>query len=75
MCLPPGRYAIWVQWHAPCAAWTIGDVCERPAQIINLFNSSAVLAFYHDDFTTAGGFSIAEPRWPFDPWDIADPIS
>jgi hypothetical protein len=73
--LPPGRYAIWVEWHAPCAAWTVGDVCERPAQIINLFNSSAVLAFYHDDFTTVGGFSLAEPRWPFDPWDVADPIS
>ena len=73
--LPPGRYAIWVEWHAPCTAWTIGNICERPAQIVNLFSSSAVVAFYHDDFTTVGGFSLAEPGWPFDPWDVAVPIS
>ena len=73
--LPPGRYSFWVEWLAPCRAWTVIDLCQGPLQVVSLFGSSVNSPFYHDEFTSeddTGG--AGNPSWPFDLWTDADPL-
>ena len=62
--LPPGRYDIWVEWRAPCSAWTIADVCDEPNNPLALFVREVDFEFFHDDFRPDDG------QWPFDPWGL-----
>lgn len=65
--LPPGRYTFYVQWKAPCLVW-FPEACERPAEIISLFESQVDSAFYSDDFQEDEG------DWPRELWQDAEPI-
>ena len=75
--LPPGTYDIWVEWWAPCSAWTTASVCDDGDTPFRLFAVEAIkLAFYHNDFTPLddqnvdAGFFTADV-WPFDLWGPA----
>ena len=78
--LPPGTYDIWVEWHAPCSAWTTADVCDANDTAVPLFAAEAnEQAFYHDDFTPldevvlddAGLVDVDDLQWPFELWEQA----
>ncbi|MFQ5966561.1 MAG: hypothetical protein ACE5MI_02995 [Acidimicrobiia bacterium] len=62
--LPPGRYDIWVEWRAPCSAWTAADVCDDPDSSLTLFARAVDFEFFHDDFRPD------DAEWPFDPWGV-----
>jgi hypothetical protein len=70
--LPPGRYQLWVEWQAPCSAWTTVDVCDEDDTPLTLFAARADIAFYHDDYTPDDdGLSGFGALWPIDdPWEI-----
>lgn len=55
--LPPGRYDIWVEWHAPCEAWGIADLCDSPSEDLTLFTSQVNTAFFNDDYREADDFA------------------
>jgi hypothetical protein len=63
--LPPGRYAFWVEWIAPCSTWPIADMCTREFQPISLFASTVDSPFI--DETWDEGNLV-----PYDPWDAFD---
>jgi hypothetical protein len=78
--LPPGTYDIWVEWHAPCSAWTTADVCDANDTAVPLFAAEAnEQAFYHNDFTPvdevvlddAGLVDVDDLQWPFELWEQA----
>lgn len=49
--LPPGRYDIRADWHAPCSAWVdLGfvETCADPNEVMNLFNSSVNAPIVND---------------------------
>jgi hypothetical protein len=51
--LPPGRYDIWAQWHAPCSAWLdlgLTENCDDPTEVTSLFASSVNMPFYGNLF-------------------------
>lgn len=51
--LPPGRYDIWVEWHAPCEAWGVAEVCRAPSEDMTLFSSAVNAPFFHEDYLPA----------------------
>ncbi|MBU1493306.1 MAG: hypothetical protein KJ956_04995 [Actinobacteria bacterium] len=69
--LPPGRYDIWVEWQAPCAAWLdlgLTDVCYDPDEVAVLFASSVSMPFYGP-----GYWQDVTPA--FDPFVYPEPIT
>jgi TIR domain len=64
--LPPGRYSIFVQWRAPCATWFEASVCDRPSDVMSLFDSQVNSAFLAENFTE-------DWAWPHDLWSDAEP--
>jgi type II secretory pathway pseudopilin PulG len=77
--LPPGAYDIWVEWWAPCSAWTTGAVCPDEDPQYRLFAAEGIeQPFYHNDFTPndhATTFPdvsfFGDLAWPFDLWGSA----
>jgi hypothetical protein len=61
--LPPGRYAFWIGWHAPCSTWQdlgLVDSCDNPNEVTSQFASMVNSPWIGDDYTEGW-----EP--PFDP--------
>ncbi len=73
--LPPGTYDIWVEWWAPCSAWTTASVCDEEDRPIRLFAAEGIeKPFYHNDFTpldNLGNEFFTADDWPFDLWGPA----
>jgi hypothetical protein len=76
--LPPGTYDIWLDWWAPCSAWTTAAVCDEEDPPYRLFAAEVEQPFYHDDFTPndhATSFPdvsfFGDTAWPFDLWGSA----
>ena len=63
--LPPGRYAFWVEWIAPCSTWPIADMCTTTFQRISLFASSVESPFINETWNEGD-------QLPYDPWDAFD---
>ncbi len=69
--LPPGRYDIWVEWQAPCAAWLglgLTDACYDPEEVAVLFASSTDMPFYGPGYWE--GVTL-----PFDPFAFPESIT
>jgi hypothetical protein len=69
--LPPGRYEIWVEWQAPCAAWLglgLADVCGDPDEVTGLFATSVNMPFYGPGYWE-------DQTEPFDPYVYPEEIT
>ncbi len=67
--LPPGRYTFFVEWRAPCLNWFGESVCDRPLDIVSLFDSQVNSPFLHETYEESPYLT-----WPHELWGNAEPI-
>jgi hypothetical protein len=68
--LPPGLYDIWVEWRAPCEAWTSIGLCQAPEKVLTLFASSVRMMFASEEFTDSEVSWLHGVPWGARPVDI-----
>ncbi len=71
--LPAGLYDFWIEWRAPCEAWTTTRLCRTPEEVLTLFASSVRMMFASEGFHDSDVSWLYGVPWPFDPWTSEAP--